>query len=85
MLKRNLITEQQSDSKLTQFISKARPGDNLDNIPQSYYNKNSVLMRTWKPPQIPDLEDWETCEQIIVPRAYKDSSQNSISRAPRNE
>lgn len=53
----NLIFEQQSDPGLTQLFNQTRAGDSADNITNSYYIKNDVLIRTWKSSQIPNSEN----------------------------
>ena len=37
----------------------------------NYYIRKGILMRQLKPREIPDKEDWETCEQIVQIKFYK--------------
>lgn len=39
-------------------------------------------MTTWKPPQIPDSEDYATKEHIVVPRAYLRSTLRTAYKIP---
>ena len=39
--------------------------------PICFYLKNGVLMRKFRPPQMPPDEDWPEQHQIVVPTSYR--------------
>ena len=43
----------------------------LNKVPVGYYVRNGVLMRKWRPPNIPESEEWSVVHQIVVPKVYQ--------------
>ena len=63
--KSRLISEQENDPELV------LPPVKLVKVPVSYYVRNGVLMRKWRPPNVPASEEWSVVHQIVVPKVYQ--------------
>ena len=48
-----LIQEQQTDPEISKLIFKALPEDEISQVPMCYYIKNGILMRKWRPFDVP--------------------------------
>ena len=71
-LSRNqLILEQEKDPDISSLIDKALPEDEIKKVPVGYYVKNNVLMRKWRPYDVPADAEWAVTHQIIVPKVYR--------------
>lgn len=57
------------DETLTSRLASACPSIDLVSQPQGYFYREGVLMRKWKPRNIPD--DWQVVSQIILPADYR--------------
>ena len=51
------IIEQEADSEIKQLISKALSEDELEQVPVGYYLNDGLLMRKWRPIDVPANED----------------------------
>ena len=69
--KSKLISEQENDPELAPLFKLVLPPVELDKIPVGYYVRNGVLMRKWRPPNIPASEEWSVVHQIVVPKVYQ--------------
>ena len=69
--RQKLIDRQQSDPEIISLLDRVVPEDELDNIPVAYYLRDGVLMRKWRPTDIPASEDWAVVHQIVVPENYR--------------
>ena len=50
---KTLILEQQKDSTLLSLFQNTVSEDEISSVPCCYYKKNGVLMRKWRPPDVP--------------------------------
>ena len=64
--KSQLIQEQQTDPEISKLIFRALPED----VPMCYYIKNGILMRKWRPYDVPADDEWAVYYQIVVPKSY---------------
>ena len=64
--KSQLIQEQQTDPEISKLIFKALPEDEISQVPMFYYIKNGILMRKWRPFDVPAVY-----HQIVVPKSYR--------------
>lgn len=71
LTRKQLIKEQISDPELSGLRDKALPDDEIAKVPVGYYLKDGVLMRKWRPPDIPANEDWAVINQVVVPKVYR--------------
>ena len=69
--KSKLISEQENDPELASLFKLVLPPVVLDKVPVGYYVRNGVLMRKWRPPNIPASEEWSVVHKIIVPKVYQ--------------
>ncbi len=66
-----LIEAQQSHSDLIELYNKALLVDEADKVPVCYFVKDVVLMRKYRPPEIPATDEWKVYRQIVVPSKYR--------------
>ncbi|KAI5620496.1 hypothetical protein C0J50_19963 [Silurus asotus] len=69
--RKQLITEQSSDPEIAELREKALPDEEIVKVPVGFYLKDGVLMRKWRPPDIPANEDWAVINQVVVPKVYR--------------
>ena len=69
--KSQLIQEQQTDPEISKLIFRALPEDEISQVPMCYYIKNGILMRKWRPFDIPADDEWAFYHQIVVPKSYR--------------
>ena len=51
--KSQLIQEQQTDPEISKLIFRALPEDEISQVPMCYYIQNGILMRKWRPFDVP--------------------------------
>ena len=68
--KSQLIQEQQTDPEISKLIFRALPKDEISQVPMCYYIKNGILMRKWRPFDVPADDEWAVYHQIVVPKSY---------------
>ena len=66
-----LIQEQQIDPEISKLIFRALPEDEISQVPMCYYIKNGILMRKWRPFDVPADGEWAVHHQIVVPKSYR--------------
>ena len=69
--KSKLISEQEKDPDLASLFKLVLSPVELDKVPVGYYVRNGVLMRKWRPPNVPASEEWSVVHQIVVPKVYQ--------------
>ena len=69
--KSQLIQEQQTDPEISKLISKTLPEDEISQVPMCYYIKNGILMRIWRPFDVPADDEWAVHHQIVVSKSYR--------------
>ena len=67
----NLLIEQGNDPELASFISSALSEDEAKAVPVCFYLKGGILMRKWRPPDVPANDEWRVYHQIVVPKVYR--------------
>ena len=68
--KSQLIQEQQTDPEISKLIFRALAEDYISQVPMCYYIKNGILMRKWRPFDVPADDEWAVYHQIVVPKSY---------------
>ena len=72
MLSRSqLIQEQNSDPEISNLFQRALSEDEISQVAVGYYTKNGILMRKWRPPDVPAEDEWTVNHQIVVPKLYR--------------
>ena len=66
-----LITEQRADSELMPMIASAVSESEAVGVAVCYYLRSGLLMRKWRPPNVPANDVWKVVHQIIVPKSYR--------------
>ena len=69
--KSQLIQEQQTDPEISKLIFRALPENEISQVPMCYYIKNGILMRKWRPFDVPADDEWAVYNQIVVPKSYR--------------
>ena len=69
--KSQLIQKQQTDPDISKLILRALPEDEISQVPMCYYIKNGILMRKWRPLDVPADDEWAVYHQIVVPKLYR--------------
>ena len=71
LLKSQLIQEQQTDPEISKLTFKALPEDEISQVPMCYYIKNGILMRKWRPFEVPADDERAVYHHIVVPKSYR--------------
>ena len=69
--KSQLIQEQQTNPEISKLIFRALPENKISQVPICYYIKNGILMRKWRPYDVPADDEWAVYHQIVVPKSYR--------------
>ena len=68
---KTLILEQQKDSTLLSLFQNMVSDDEIPSVLCCYYKKNGVLMRKWRPPDVPSDAEWAVKHQVVLPKSYR--------------
>ena len=73
MLNKNgLIEAQESDTQLRKLANDAVSAQEAEKAPVCYFwSKSGVLMRKWRPSEVPADQEWRVLTQIVVPKSYR--------------
>ena len=66
-----LISEQGKDKGLAGLIQRAFGEEEARTLPVCFFMKSGVLMRKWRPPDVPSDNEWKVLYQIVVPTSYR--------------
>ena len=66
-----LIADQESDGEVAQLAQYAISEDEASKHGQCFYWKSGVLMRKWRPRDVPADEEWTVAHQIVMPKKYR--------------
>ena len=69
--KDSLLTQQEKDPELSVLSKSALTESEAHNVPICYYLKSGILMRKWRPPEVPSNHEWKVFHQIVVPTCYR--------------
>ena len=67
MSKSQLIVEQHKDPELSSFFARVVDENEVSQNPVCPFTRNGVLMRKWRPPDIPVEDEWAVEHQIVAP------------------
>ncbi|WP_435316564.1 integrase zinc binding domain-containing protein, partial [Klebsiella pneumoniae] len=65
--RQNLIIAQQNDKELHRFFSNLSSLEEMNDLSECYFLSSGVLMRKWRPPEVPAQDEWRVFYQIVVP------------------
>ena len=68
--KESLIKEQHKDPEISCLFQKAVDESEISKNPVCYFVENDVLMRKWRPPDVPAEDEWTVKYQVVIPKAY---------------
>ena len=67
-----LVTEQEQDMKILNIKNRALIEIEAEKVPVCYFvNSSSILMRKWRPPNVPASNEWCIVYQIVIPPIYR--------------
>ncbi|PFX17690.1 Transposon Ty3-G Gag-Pol polyprotein [Stylophora pistillata] len=66
----HLIAEQHRDPEIYPLFQRAVTENEVSQNPVCFFTKNGVLMRKWKPPDVPADDEWALKYQVVVSKAY---------------
>ena len=66
-----LIQEQHNDPEILNLFQKSLDETETSSNPVSYYTKNGILMRQWRPQDVSVDDEWAIKHQIVVPKLYR--------------
>ena len=69
--KATLIEAQQKDPELKEMLATACSETEMKKVPECFFLSSGVLMRKWRPPDIPANEDWKIFHQVVLPTGYR--------------
>ena len=67
----DLIREQNSDPDVSCLFARSVDECDVSRDPMCFYTKNDVLMRKWRPSDVPADDEWAVKHQIVVPSSYR--------------
>ena len=70
-MRSDLIKNQHADKELHTMFQRSVNADEAKLESEGYYTNNGVLVRKWRPPQVPAEDDWAEYHQIVVPQSYR--------------
>ena len=62
-----LIKEQERDEEINRLALHAVDEEEATTMPGCYFRKNGVLMRKWRPPEVPASHEWK----VVLPPMYR--------------
>jgi hypothetical protein len=68
---KTLSEEQENDPSLAEVREQILPQVEADKVPVCFYRMKGVIMRKWRPPDVPPDEDWNIINQIVVPERLR--------------
>ena len=63
-----LIRDQMNDQELIRLAQEVVDEDEVEMNPNCYFKQSGVLMRKWRPKDVPASDTWKTVFQIVVPQ-----------------
>ena len=67
-----LVTEQEQDMEILNIKNRALSEIEAEKVPVCYFvNSSNILMRKWRPPNVPASNEWCIVYQIVIPPIYR--------------
>ncbi len=66
-----LIKAQKLDAELIELCDEALSVEEVDKVPVCYFEQDGVLMRNYRPPDVPASDEWKELKQNVVPAKYR--------------
>ena len=79
---KTLILEQQKDSTVSSLFQNMVSEDEISSVPCCYDKKNGVLMRKWRPPDVPSDAEWAVEHQVVLPKSYRNGVLSMAHETP---
>ena len=69
--RKSVIAQQKKDSEIYSLFNKALSEDEIFTVFVGYCFRNGVLMRKWRPADVPADADWSVKHQIVLPKSFR--------------
>ena len=66
-----LIREQERDKEISKLTLHAIDEKEATTVPGCYFWKSGILMRKWRPPEVPASHEWKVVYQVVLPPMYR--------------
>ena len=67
----SLIMEQERDEEIRRLALHAADENEAAMVPGCYFRKDGILMRKWRPPEVPASHEWKVIYQIVLPTKHR--------------
>ena len=68
----DLIKEQESDLEIRRLGQLAVNEQEVAVMPRCYFHKDGILMRKWRPSDVPASHEWKVVYQVVLPPVYRE-------------
>jgi len=82
LLSRETIIKEQERDKISQLALHAVDEKEATIVPWCYFWKNGVLMRKWRPPEVPASHEWKVIFQVVLPSLYRNDVLSLAHKTP---
>ena len=82
LFKESLIKEQHKDPEISCLFQKAVDESEMSKNPVCYLVENDVLMRKWRPLDVPAEDKWTVKYQVVIPKAYRAEILSTAHKTP---
>ena len=66
-----LMKAQKADPEVRDLVGQAVTPQEVETVPVCYFLKSGILMRKYRPPEVPADDEWKVVYQIVVPNCYR--------------
>ena len=66
MTREQLIKEQETNKEPSSLMEEAVDEDEATRQGNCFYIKSGVLIKKWRPPDVPASDDWQVVQQIVL-------------------
>ncbi|PWI46234.1 hypothetical protein CEE45_17880, partial [Candidatus Heimdallarchaeota archaeon B3_Heim] len=80
--RKRLREEQEKDPDCIRLKLKAMTEEEAQAVPNGYYIQQEILLRKWRPPEVPANEDWKVVRQIVIPSNYREEIMKMAHSSP---
>lgn len=66
-----IVWQHEDPETLLLFVRNISENEEASQNPTCYFTKNGVLMKKWRPPDVPAKDEWAVKYQIVVPKTCR--------------
>ena len=72
MTRSSMIEAQKTDPEVSALRTRMLTLKEANQHPVCFYEKNGLLMRKWRPRDVPEDAEWHTVHQIVIPTVFRE-------------